>query len=426
MRVHSATHKALSDFDVVVIRPHSIARFLKHSVNQVGADCWIEGSDFARVEAVVTSRSSDILQLLERGGLLVVILDAIEALKWNPYAHVHSHLAGVHRVTNYDFLDKEFNSCVHNGSGREINIVDTNEPFSKVVQNSIVHWTAFMDRRLPCPFDNPRIFARNATDSVVGAVLECARGHIVFLPNLEELDEEEFLAACMVYRFEREGTNPPAWVPYVYLPGENEAISVITGFQVEIKRLQRKRMSELERREELLEHKKLLYEKGRARLEPAVRKVLDELGFQTTPPEVLPESDFEIHGRTTGGSVQGVLEVEGSNRQISYEEFAEFIPKLVEDIKNNNVHSKGIFVGNGLCEDAPSSRLGTTVFSAEVLEAAGKHSVTLVNSVELYWVVCCVLSKEITHLETIRETILRTSGYVDLSAFCGNSPFPTS
>ena len=63
------------------------------------------------------------------------------------------------------------------------------------------------------------------------------------------------------------------------------------------------------------------------------------------------------------------------------------------------------------------------MFSAEVLEEAEKHSVSLVNSVELYWVVCGVLSKEIDDLETIREAILTTSGYVDLRPFCGIPPF---
>ena len=46
------------------------------------------------------------------------------------------------------------------------------------------------------------------------------------------------------------------------------------------------------------------------------------------------------------------------------------------------------------------------VFSAEVLEVAERNAVSLVNSVELYWIVCGVLSKEIDDLETIREAIL--------------------
>jgi len=233
-----ATRKALSDYDVVVIRPHPITWLLKHPVSRVGSECWVEGSDFAKVEAIVTRTKSGILRLLERGGLLVVILDSIEVLKWNPYATGHSHLAGVHKISNYDFLDEQFHSCVGNGSGKDVRLVDTSTPFSKVVQNSLVRWTAFLERQPMCPYDNPRIFARNTPGSVLGAVFECSRGYVVTLPNFERLNEQEFLTACRAYRCERQEANPPLWIPCVYLPGEYEVNNRITGFQVEIKRLQ--------------------------------------------------------------------------------------------------------------------------------------------------------------------------------------------
>jgi hypothetical protein len=131
----------------------------------------------------------------------------------------------------------------------------------------------------------------------------------------------------------------------------------ITGVQIEIRRLQEERASLLGQREGLLEYKRLLYERGLGRLEPVVRKALDELGFQTTPPDVSPASQLEIHARTKGGSMPGVLEVRGSNRQLTGEVVSEFIRKLEADRRSTGIHSKGILVGNGFCEEPPEMKI---------------------------------------------------------------------
>ena len=52
-----------------------------------------------------------------------------------------------------------------------------------------------------------------------------------------------------------------------------------------------------------------------------------------------------------------------------------------------------------------------------------EHSVALVNSVELYWVVCGVLSKEIDDLETIREAILCPQATLTCALFAVFPPF---
>jgi len=65
------------------------------------------------------------------------------------------------------------------------------------------------------------------------------------------------------------------------------------------------------------------------------------------------------------------------------------------------------------------------VFSPHVLDASKRHSVALVNSGELYWVICELLSGAISDCAPIREKILASSGYVDLRKFCKKSPFAT-
>ena len=316
-----ATRKALSDYDVIVIRPHPVSWLLDHPVSQQGGECWVDGSDFAKAESIVIRQKAVILRLLERGGLVVVILDSLEILRWNPYNSGHAHIAGVHKLSNYDFLDEQFRSCVGHGSGKDVRLVDTSIAFSQVVQNSLVRWTAYLERRPIYPYGNPRIFARNTAGDVLGAIFECAGGHIVTLPNFERLDEKEFLSACKAHRSQPLEVNPPTWIPAVYLPGEYAANSRVMGVEVEIKRLQQKRASELAQREELLRYKGLLYQHCRVHLEAAVRKALELLGFLTCPSEDLHGYPIEISGKVRGVCMSGALQVKASQRQISCAEF---------------------------------------------------------------------------------------------------------
>jgi hypothetical protein len=99
---------------------------------------------------------------------------------------------------------------------------------------------------------------------------------------------------------------------------------------------------------------------------------------------------------------------------------------LGADLQMSGCASKGILVGNGLCEGPPKGRLGGSVFSPHVLQVARTHSIALVDSIELYVVVCGILRGDITELEPIREKMLGTNGFVDLLPFARNSPFPAT
>jgi hypothetical protein len=421
-----ATRKPLSDYDVIVIRPHPVCWLLDHPVSKQGGDCWVEGSDFAKAESIIIRQKAVILRLLERGGLVVVILDSREILRWNPYNSGQSHVTSVQKLSNYDFLDEQFRFCVGHGCGKDVRLVDTSVPFSQVLQNSLVRWTAYLERKPVYPYGNPRIFARNTAGDVLGAIFECAGGHIVALPNFEKLDEKEFLFACKAHRSQSQEVNPPNWIPAVYLPGEYSASSRVMGVEIEIKRLQQKRASEIAQREELLRYKGLLYQYCRVHLEAAVRKALELLGFVTCPSEDLHGYPIEISGKVRGVCISGALQAKASQREISCAEFLWFTPKLTADGQHTEFRGKSVFVGNGFNESPPGTRLGTVIFSAKVLAEAEKQSVSLLNSAELYWVVCGVLSKEIEDLERIREAILTASGYVDLRPFCGIPPFQIS
>jgi hypothetical protein len=416
------TAKTLFDFDVVVVRPANLEMFLSQPPSRVGGEFWIEDRDYHHLKASVTRKSEDLKRLLQQGGVLVVILDAVGYYRFNNSARSYSSTGTIYSVSNYDFIDDRFFLSVRNGSGSSLQLPDPQEPFAKVLKSSTVQWTAFISTRRGYPLSNLRIFAQNGTQAFVGAIAQMGAGHIVLLPNFKALDEEAFLEACREYRFKGEATPPPNWVRSIHLPGENQIIEEMASIEAEIQALIDKHSSVFASRNALLDYKKLLFERGKTHLEPIVRKALDDLGFRTTPSEMIKNSLFEIDGRTNVGSIPGILEVKGSQNQLRFDEFSPFVPKLLEDFRQTGIKARGIFVGNGLCTRPPQEREGPAVFSSQVLQAASTESVALVNSVELYAVVCKALARGITDLELIREAILTTAGYVDLRIFYGKFP----
>jgi hypothetical protein len=400
------TASALFDFDVVVIRPFSLGdpRTRRN----------IRWEEFVVAKSHVNSKNDDIQLLFKGGGVLVLILDVLQ--------HWTCPTGGSHEVTNYDFFHDRLAELVGNGTGDRYTIVDPAEPFAKVLRSSEVRWTAYM-KSLPRVPASWRIFATNIPGGIIGATLPIMQGHIILLPNFTRLNEQEFFDACREYKFRREGSPPPEWVKKAHLPGEAGAAQRVIEIEGEQKKLADARDVAANLRDALLEYKRLLFEKGRARLEPIVLRALDDLGFKSTPSEIIQGTQFEIDGRTTLGSKPGVVEVKGSKNQIGLDEISTFIPKLLANFKLKKAQSKGILVGNGLCEQPPAERLGDKVFSGHAIDAAKTSSVALVNSVELYWAACGVLSGEVSNCENLRELILGTNGYVDLKPFCGRSPF---
>jgi|SRR5271157_287199 len=405
-----ATREALFDFDVVVIRPYLLAGL-------PAGRLLVEWRVLQKAKHEMEAKREDLQRLLSQGGLLVVILDALQELGFTPSGY--TSMGEIHTVTNYDFVNDRCHVCIRNGHGNRVDYLNPSETFTTVIKNSSVEWTAFITGRLEYPFDDMKFLARNGAGSFVAGSI----GNFVVLPNFKELDEEEFFQACHDYRYKREGMPQPDWLQQVSLPKLGDAEAQISAVQKEIARLEELLGQFAKKRDGLFAYKKLLYEKGKVQLEPIVRTALDDLGFVTTPAEMIPGTAFEIDGRTTKGSTPGILEVKGSKKQVSLDEFSPFAIKILTDFEAKKLHSKGLFVANGLCETLPKERSGPEVFSPHVLEAARTHSVALVNSVQLYWAICELLSGKLTDTEAVRETILAGNGYVDLRQFFRDSPF---
>jgi hypothetical protein len=406
-----ANDRALFDFDVVVIRPGQFKGFPpgKLSLEQ-------------DIEAVMRVKNAELSRLWAQGGVLVVVIDVpdiYEATTGSGHSMRTRYSAG-----NYDFLDRGFVDCIQFGSGHKIEYHDFTEPFVAVLKKSEVAWTAYFTRAPGHPFDDLRFFATAGRGTALAGKMQYDEGNLVVLPNLTKLDEASFFEACAEYRYQRQGSTPPDWVKHVFVPGLASIGSEMEKLDKQISDLHGARKSLEQGLEERVAYRKLLYEKGKTQLEPVVRRALDDLGFGSTASEIISGTNYEIDGRTMNGSTPGILEIKGSKKQIGFDEFSPFVVKLLADHKATNVMSKGLLVGNGLCEDSPSKRLGDVVFTPHVLKAASGNSVALINSVELYWLCCVLQSGGTVDLDAVRAAILNANGYADLKHFCGGeSPF---
>jgi hypothetical protein len=402
------TENAFFDYDVVVLRPPQF--------NAAGGVYAI----YQRLESLMSSKRRELNSLLAQGGLLVIFLDAPATYR----VETGGYSSGtIYTVSNYDFLDPSIAPCVRKGTGTQVRYSDAAEPFVGVLKKSDVAWVAYIATMPNYPFNEFKFFAHVGVAGSVGGKMPYREGNIILLPSVTRLHEESFLEACAEYRFKRQGTPPPDWTNAVFLSGLPLIESAISELDKQIADLQGVRQVRVREFEDRAAYRKLLYEKGKIQLEPIVLRALDDLGFGTSPGEVIKGTNHEIDGRTSSGSSPGIVEVKGSKNQIVQSEFSPFVTKILADSEISDKFSKGILVGNGLCESNPSGRLGDAVFSAHVLDGAKRHSVALINSVELYWLCCALLRDDTVDKAAVRETILGGNGYVDLKLFCGDPIF---
>jgi hypothetical protein len=397
--------RALFDFDIVLIRPPQFD--------------FPPGKDEIhwQLKQLMKVKRSELDTFFLQGGVLVVLLDVPD------YYHYTSERVK-YGVNNYEFLDKNFAAALVKGKGTQITYSNVVEPFIDVLKKSTIEFTAYLPKvPITPPLSALKFFAHAGAGGAVAGKMPYSEGHLILLPNLTRLDEQAFFEACAEYRFTRQGSTPPEWMKQILVPGIASLEAKIVELDTQIAELQNTKQLREQELEERSAYRKLLYEKGKTQLEPIVLRALDDLEFGTTPSEIIKRTNYQIDGRTTKGSTPGILETKGSKNQIAQSEFSPLVIKLLADSDVSHSFSKGILVGNGLCETEPGSRLGDTVFTPHVLDGAKRNSVALINSVELYWLCCALLRGDNVDKNAIREAILTANGYVDLKPFSGTLPF---
>ncbi len=193
-----ATERAFFDFDVVVIRPE---RF------EFGA------GDYHLCRSIQAIASAKSLKpepwTLVNGGIGYVLLDI-------PYTYSVTSGAYSTRirysVSNYQFLQGDFGSCLQGGTGEQITYTDPGEAFA-APETEHCGMDGILHRRTPpAPFHEMRFFATVGVGTGVAGKMPYLQGHLIVLPNLKRLDEPMFFEACEEYLHNRQESAPPIWM----------------------------------------------------------------------------------------------------------------------------------------------------------------------------------------------------------------------
>lgn len=168
------------------------------------------------------------------------------------------------------------------------------------------------------------------------------------LPQLKRLPEKVLL---------------PAWVSDYKFPEEKELIKQDREIHTKLEKIRLR--------------KYLLATRGKP-LEDAVGSALREMGFVV---EKQPEGSYVDFILKIDGVEKAGIEVAGSIAQINVKEFRQLL-HFLQDCEVDKKEMKGILVGNHFCEKAPSER--GDAFTKDAIEAAEKHKVTLLTTIDLF------------------------------------------
>jgi len=159
----------------------------------------------------------------------------------------------------------------------------------------------------------------------------------------------------------------------------------------------------------------LLYEKGKHRLEPAVRDALVLLGCH-----VEPQPDKDSDGIVASDYGTALLEVVGSKTTIKTEKLGELVKNIGNFISTKGGKVKGILIGNPFCDEPldnrPPKDSQRGLFAKELLESAEQQSITVLLTIDLYEVVSRTLKGELLEPEkrVLQEGIFNGKGLVKL------------
>ncbi len=412
-RTNFADAETFFDFDVIIIEPPELSSLIENEVSKTSEGPKIEEYDYNSIKNLWNKRKYEINTFLENNGILIVLLAQSQCV----YSLYHTGQGFAqkcenHWLDNYGWLPVHFS--VNNGEGNGYKITNDSHPFTEYIKRGNVRWQAYLDY-----FDDLNVFAEIVKNKIIGATVNLKNGKIIFLPTLQEKNDE-LLLGCVENSFETYSETPsPDWISEFILPREKEVGQEIEKIQKESDKIKEQEEIVKGKLKEITKFKKLLYETGKYQLEPVVRDVFRLLGF-TVYDDYKPEptSNIEIDAMIECKYGKAILEIKGTEKSIVLDHFTQLTNKTVDDLKITNEHKKGILIGNGSrTSKHPKDRRGDIIFGQHVKESAERQSVTLINTVDLYELVCSILSNDEVNKAKLQQKILESNGVCEFKEF---------
>jgi hypothetical protein len=403
------------DYEAVVVDPEKLERLYGDVVKYADRDGRQLDLEFGHILfGINRSRREQVNGLLQRGGIVVCLMEPVERSYYEDSIEGESHYTW---VTNYDwlfpegYLGKDLGK-IKFGKGQNIDVIDTNHPFYEYLSIKPA-WLAYVDKDACGDW---KVLASAFGTHAVSLTKRVGLGHIVLLPSYYEYDYGKLLEHCIVQLLGSKEIAPqPDWAKTISVPGQQELISKVTEISGQIGDLEKQRETLIGENENLEHWKYLLYEKGKHQLEPVVRNALALLGCN-----VEPQPDKDSDGSVTCDYGTALLEVVGSKGAIKIEKLGELTKNMGNFIAEKRSKVKGILVGNPFCEESldnrPPKDTQKKLFVKELLESAEQQSITVLLTTDLYEVVSQILEDKLTDAEkqSLCERIFNGKGLVRL------------
>ena len=196
-----------------------------------------------------------------------------------------------------------------------------------------------------------------------------------------------------------EQSEAPDWVSNVEIPNES-------SIKEELDTTERKLVKISHEYENLIKHKRLLYEYSYT-LQNICESTLKELGATIKDSVVSDEFIVEFNGK------EALVEVKGKNKSINKDDIGQLITDIGQHVSKVGKPIKGLFIGNGWRNLPIKDReLGNKkTFPKEIVNIAESQNIGLLSSTELFNAYCKVFSGKLSKSDFL-NTILTSYGVI--------------
>ena len=343
---------------------------------------------------------------LEAGKTIFIVLDEYQS---DTGANSSSYSKGqrlytTSSINNYQALPLKI--TVKNTKGRKIVVADNSFKGLLDVIKEIAEYRVIFD-----PAIGKKIFTTKDGATIASSLkIENLPGNLVFLPyfNFEESNRgdkknwsndsiriskalvSQLVAIDQVLNKKGGETPPPPWHESIEMPKKISLIDkVINDIKADISSLEKRKETELEYKNALLEFSYLLYETGKS-LEAVIEKSLKLFGYLV---ENYRKGDIEIdHVIISPDGPRMIGESGGKdNTPIAISKFRQLESNINEDFEREDIDvpAKGILFGNGFRFIDPNAR--QEQFTQKCLVNAKRVGTALIRTVDLYKIVVYVL-----------------------------------
>jgi len=404
--------ETLLDADIVVFDPSEFSSLWNHAKKGDDNVRRLYSPTSDQIRNTFSSRRREVETLLENGKIIISFLHPTSGFKGEIGNESRYDI-----VSNYDFLPLRqdfFLGRLKSGTSSlngAIKLNKSKSPFNQFFNafKSQISYTSYFDLNAT---ENPEYFILNKANKGIGVVLPVFEGLIVLLPSIEyERNNSKLvgvLRSCAKQFLTKNiQTPPPPWVKEFKLTGETELDSKASDIQIEIEKLQAKKIEIEEEKNEITQFKGLLFEQGNE-LEELVIKSFQKMGFDA---ENRKMDDLEHDVVFESAEGKGLAEIEGKDNDAVHISKLDQLNRAVdEDFELRGEYPQGILIGNHYRLTNPENR--KEAFTEKVHIVAKKKSFGLLTTFEIFKAVQYILENpnDTDFKLKCRNRILKTIG----------------